>query len=163
MKEIKLTKEQITLVDDSDYEYLNQWHWQAIKNIDTFYAQRSIRINGKRGFISIHRLIMNTPKNMEVDHIDHNGLNNQKNNLRNCTHRENHINVRSKGRSKYLGVYFQEYRGYSYIKADITINGERKRLGSFKTEEDAARAYDEVAKTYHGEFANLNFKNVIYD
>src|SRR3990167_10308366 len=114
MKEIKLTQGKITLVDDEDFEYINQWKWHVIKNKKQthFYAQRSE--NGKS--IRMHRVIMKTPHNKDVDHIDHNGLNNQKNNLRNCTTQENIRNRTSYGKSSYLGVstHLAKYKNKSY-------------------------------------------------
>ena len=84
MKEIILTQGQVALVDDEDFEYLNQWKWCAIKSRKTYYTTRTIYIPCKMTVI-MHRIIMNTPLDMTVDHIDHNGLNNQKYNLRICT------------------------------------------------------------------------------
>ena len=166
MKEIKLTKGKVALVDDEDFEYLNQWKWYCQENRykhDTlYYAVRSKTINKHRCLIMMHRVIMETSNELEVDHIDHNGLNNQKSNLRNCTHSQNHMNKVSKGKSRYLGVCFyiqkRKLRGDRLlIRANIVINKKFISLGYFKTEKAAARAYDRCAKKYHGEYANLNF------
>ena len=98
---------------------------------------------------------MDTPNKLQVDHIDHNGLNNQKYNLRNCTFTQNRMNrIRNKNNtSNYKGVTHDD----GYIYAQINANGKHIRLGSFKTEKDAALAYDKAAQKYHGEFAYLNF------
>jgi hypothetical protein len=155
MKEIKLTRGLVTQVDDEDYEYLNQFKWYAEYKKGGKYTY-AIRNSSDRTTEAMHRIIMGTPAGLLVDHIDHNGLNNQKSNLRNCTHDQNGINRTGWGRSKYLGVALSK-RGY--IIAQITYNHNHNYLGCFKTEEEAARAYDIKAKEFFGEFANLNFKN----
>lgn len=159
MKEIKLTRNQFVLVDDADHEWLNQWKWKANKKRDTYYAERSAWVSSEHKYKSIfmHRLIMNTPIGLEVDHIDHNGLNNQRSNLRNCTRGENLANRLPKSTTGYLGVCEFLFQGkYKYIVAAIRSKGKIHRLGYFKTIEDAALAYNEAAKKYHGEYANLN-------
>jgi hypothetical protein len=153
MKEINLNKGLIARVDDEDFEYLNQWKWYALKNGKVYYAQRNVYINGRPKMVKMHRVIMNTDASMEVDHIDGNGLNNQKINLRNCTHRLNTINRKAHGKSKYLGVVITK-RGY--IFAQLKENGYSHYLGSFKNEEDAAIAYNKAAIIYHKEYAKLN-------
>jgi hypothetical protein len=153
MKKIKLTQGLSAQVDDSDYPWLNVWKWCAVKGKYTYYAVRS-KPGERHKLLWMHRLIMNTPDDQEVDHQDHNGLNCQRHNMRNATHSENKKNVTPFGRSKYLGVSYHGKR----IQASININGKPTHLGYFKTEEAAARRYDEMAKLHHGEFANLNFK-----
>jgi len=160
MKEIKLTQGKVTLVDDEDYEWLNQWNWYVYKNKSEnstrHYAARR-RKNG-RNMIQMHREIMKTPRGMMVDHIDHDGLNNQKYNLRNCFNFQNGKNRKPTGKSKYIGVnYYYDKNGKEYIRACCRFNGKSNYLGTFDTEEDAALARDIMALKYHGRFANLNF------
>jgi len=146
-------------VDDEDYDYLMQWRWQAHRsNSRTYIARRTLHNWPKTKTIYMHRIIMNTSPDLQVDHIDHDGLNNQKYNLRNCTSEQNVKNVLARGEVKYLGVNYKRDRGYVYIQSRIWSNGKSIYLGSFKTLEDAAMAYDRAAKIYHKEFANLNFK-----
>ena len=111
----------------------------------------------------MHRFILGLEdSSLIIDHRDSNGLNNQKNNIRIATYSQNGANTRlRKGASKYLGVCL---RSGDRIKntdkiwlSQIRVNGRRKYVGVFATEEDAARAYDAAAKIHHGEFANLNF------
>ena len=156
-KKIELTKGKFTLIDDTDYEYLNQWRWYAWKNGNAFYAAR---MEGKRPFrkmILMHREIMKTPNRMVVDHVDMDGLNNTRTNLRNCTSSQNMRNtkVHSNNSSGYKGVYWDKLVGKWH--AQISIDYKTIYIGIYDTIEDAARARDEAAKQYHGEFAVLNF------
>ena len=152
MKKIKLTQGKFALVDDEDFEYLNKYKWFCLNKR---YACTNKNVNKKRNAILMHRLIMNlTDRKIEVDHKDHNGLNNQKNNLRKCTHQENLKNRLACGKSKYLGVSVCANRYLGFIKS----NNKTIYLGIHKTEMEAAKAYDAKAKELHGEFANLNFK-----
>jgi hypothetical protein len=160
MKEIKLTRGKVALVDDEDYDYLNQWKWHALAHHGGgWYVSRHFRDKDGKKSIRMHRLIMNTPEGMEVDHIDHNGLNNQKSNLRNCTNSQNHMNrFPYKGHTSiYKGVYYKT-ANKKYV-AKIKINQVVIWGGYFKSEIDAAHAYDKLATKYFGEFAVLNFKD----
>jgi len=161
MKEIRLNKwgkyknAYSALVDDDDYEYLSQFQWNAKSTGSNFYAVRAIIINGKQYNLKMHREIMNTPDGMEVDHIDHNGLNNQKNNLRNCTSRQNRLNVLPRGVSSYIGV--SRRTGTTKWFAQVKVNKKTLFLGMFDKEDDAARKRDLFAYKYFGEFTRLNF------
>lgn len=156
------------LVDDEDYPTLIKWKWYVIKHRNTFYARRDVRDPEHRQ-IKMHRQVLNVinPK-IEVDHIDHNGLNNQKHNLRKCS---GDGNKKNRGKhiataSKYLGVCLrvrkENGRAYTYWVAIITTNGQvkRKQFPYTKAGEiEAAKERDNMSKRYFGEFANLNFKN----
>lgn len=167
MKEIILTRGKVAIVDDGDYEMLMQWKWLVQNGTgnskDHWYARRVDTSGGGRKLISMHRLIMGiTDKSLVVDHINHNTLDNRKENLRVCTPEQNRKNRRSStgSTSKYLGVSKQiSKRGdkvYTWWKAEIRPTGGYMYLGIFKNEEDAARKYNEAALELYGEFANLN-------
>jgi len=161
MKEIILTQGKVALVDDDDYEYLNQWKWCANKARNTYYAFRSMKINGKWAVGTMHQFMMNQPKGMQVDHKDDNGLNNQRGNLRICTNQENHMKMKPadaiRGRPKsslHKGVCFCKQTGR--WSASIKMNGKVKWLGRHIHEIDAAIAYNEAAKKMFGVFARCN-------
>jgi hypothetical protein len=160
MKIIELTHGNIALVDDTDYDYLMQWKWHTrFHKTKILYAGRTAWKDGKFSPILMHRIIMNVDDSkIQIDHKDHDGLNNQKYNLRICTRQQNLQNTSSRlnASSKYLGVSFDKKT--SKWAAKICNNEKHLRLGSFFLEEDAARAYDAKAKELHGDFANLNFK-----
>ncbi|KAB0579165.1 endonuclease [Ideonella dechloratans] len=143
------------MVDDADFEALNQWKWSAEKRSGTFYAIRCVRgPGGKKTTVRMHRQIVG--EGVEVDHADGNGLNNQRENLRSCSVAENQQNrKRARGTSQYKGVMWDRF--HNRWKAKIIVNGERINLGSFMSEEDAALQYDAAAKEHFGEFASLNF------
>lgn len=156
MKQIKLRENTFALVDDEDFEYLNQYTWSVdhLDNNRNQYAKS--RINGQQ--VSMHRLIMGC-KNGDgkiLDHKDGNGLNNQKSNLRFCTNSQNQKNKRASGSSKYLGVYVRFTKSGLTWVSKIKVGNKYICLGSFKREESAAKAYNRAALKYHGEFARPN-------
>lgn len=150
-------------VDDEDFEYLNQWIWSAIKNNSgNCYAIRSDYSLGTKNKVRIwmHRLIMKTPIEMDVDHKDRNGWNNQKSNLRNCTRYENCLNRKKVNKTNYKGVTENKSshngKDYIYWRAAIVVNKKRIHLGTFSSAIAAALAYNAAAIKHHGEFANIN-------
>uniref|UniRef100_A0A6H1ZTR2 Putative homing endonuclease n=1 Tax=viral metagenome TaxID=1070528 RepID=A0A6H1ZTR2_9ZZZZ len=157
MKEIKLTRNKITVVDDEDYKYLNQFKWYASKDGSTYYAVRGIRLaNGKRTLIRMHRVILNVPKGMETDHIDRCGLNNLRANLRMCTRQENAMNGSShkNSSSRFKGVVWN--KNNKKWQAQLGYKGEVIYLGCFLSERVAALIYNNKAIELFGGFAKLN-------
>jgi len=160
MKQIPLTQGQFALVDDEDFEELKKHKWYAYKSKYTFYAGRKLRLGvNKRQIIVMHRQILGLedPK-MQGDHIDWNGLNNQRHNLRIATNSQNVRNVRPNKNtsSKYKGVNWEKRD--NVWRAQIQCDKRKIYIGSYKDEIEAAKAYDKKAKELFGEFAYLNFK-----
>ena len=159
MKLIKLTQDYWAMVDDEDYGYLMQWKWYANKDRKTHYAVRS-QCTAPKTFtkLRMHRVITACPANLQVDHINHNGLDNRRHNLRTCSLVQNLYNRRQPTTSKhgYRGV-FKSSHCNSY-QAVITYTYKHIGLGSYPTARLAAAVYDEAAKKYFGEFAIPNLQ-----
>ncbi len=157
MKTIPLTQGKVAIVDDEDYEWLNQRKWYAKKGVSTWYAMRNEYSKNGHKSIRMHQQILTPEIGMEVDHIDHNGLNNQRNNIRIATNAENRHNQKLQKRtiSGFKGVTW--HVGDSKWRARITIDKQEKFLGNFNSQTNAAIAYDNAAKRLFGEFACLNF------
>jgi hypothetical protein len=159
-RRIKLTLGKYAIVDPEDYYGINKHKWNAYRGYSSFYSKRKIynRKNGTERTVYMHRLIMNAPKGLVVDHINHNGLDNRKSNLRFATRAENNRYARktkNKFRSDYKGVYYiKKVRRW---RARITFEGKTRYVGQFKDEISAGKAYDRAAKKYFGDFACLNF------
>lgn len=149
MKKIELNNGMSALVDDEDFEYLSRWRWTAKPHRNTWYANRGEYYAGKQTHHSLHRIVLGVtiPETL-VDHIDGNGLNCQKSNLRIATPPQNRHNLKGFGKSKYPGV---TQRGKKWI-ARIRPEGKHFYLGTFDTEEGAAQAYRNKAQELYGEF-----------
>lgn len=93
MKLIPLSRGLFAQVDDDMFDYLNQWKWYAHKHGNTYYARRNDYKNGKQKTLRMHNLIINKRSGMQTDHRDHNGLNNQRYNLREATTAQNQYNI----------------------------------------------------------------------
>lgn len=149
------------LVDDEDYEVLSKFKWTYSKrghNKSSGYAYRHIRTEGpgyKVKSIMLHTQILRTPEGLHGYHINGEGLDNRRTNLRVCTQGETNRNKRVfSGSSKYKGVYW--YKKSGGWKSKITINYKQIHLGTFSDEKSAAIAYNKAAKEHFGEFALLN-------
>lgn len=160
MKYITLTQNQVAIVDDEDYEMLMRHKWYAFKGTaKTFYARTNVRCpeaKSRQQNIKMHRVIMNYPES-KIDHINGNGLDNRKCNLRLCNQSQNKQNMdkRIDNTSGFKGVTYCK-RNKKFI-AQIFVNNYNKNLGAYICKEDAARAYDLAAAKYFGEFARLNY------
>ena len=117
MKQIKLTQGQFAQVDDEDYECLNKFKWHAVEGKDTYYAARQKRVGEKQVRIWMHREVIQTPEGLFTDHINHNGLDNRRKNLRICTHQNNIRNqkIHIDNTSGYKGVRKNKYKWRSVI------------------------------------------------
>jgi hypothetical protein len=147
MKIIKLTKGKVAKVDTDDYQLLNNFKWCA----DSIYA--STRDPATKKKISMHRFLMGDTKGKQVDHIDGDGLNNQRKNLRLVTASQNQQN-RGKPKNNstgFKGVYFQKTSKKWY--AQIQINKKHIHLGIFDSKENAHNAYCKASTIYHKIYA----------
>jgi hypothetical protein len=151
-REIKLTQGKVALVDDEDYELVSKYKWHAHRTWSGHWYAKT-----NSGALTMHRLIMRPQVDEEIDHIDGNGLNNQRANLRVCQSWQNKGNSeKSPGKSsKYKGVCWDKSRN----KWIVHIHRENKQffLGRFDDEREAAQAYDRAAKEHFGEFARTNY------
>lgn len=144
------------LVDNADYSYLSQFSWHLKRTHGNDYARRQVYENSKFRTIYMHREILNITDGRQVDHRNGNGLDNQRRNLRACSHKQNQRNHKpAGGSSKYIGVYWK--KDECKWKARIKVDGKEIHLGLFSSEVEAAQKRDEAALRYHGEFARLNF------
>lgn len=166
---INLTQGKQAIVDADKLALISNYKWFACKSRNgVFYA--GTKINGK--LIKLHRFLLDvTDSKIIIDHINHDGLDNRMSNLRICTNHQNIINTSSRknSTSKYLGVCYKPIRKRKlksgnlstkeYIKkwvAQIQFNNKKKFIGRFETEVDAAIAYNNHAKLFFKEYANLN-------
>ncbi len=158
MKEIPLSKGYVALVDDEDYEELMRYKWHVGSYGPRPHAMRKVRpAEGETVTrIAMHRQITGAPKGMDVDHINHQTLDNQRANLRVCTRSQNMMNMRKRPgcSSRFKGVCWNKAND-NWI-AYIMVNYCQKTIGYFDDEVDAARAYNAEARVKFREFALLN-------
>ena len=150
IRHIPLGNGRFAIIDDGDYEEISQHKWRASHHGATTYATCV-----KRGrVVYMHRMIMRARKGSLVDHIDGNGLNNRRCNLRVCNHQQNRANVGPRGGvSRFVGVGRRKDKWV----AGIEVRGKRYHIGTFDDEVEAAKARDRKAYELHGQYAYLNF------
>lgn len=160
MKEISLTRGKVAIVDDEWFEYLSQWKWQCN---NTGYASRSERIGiNQRKTVLMHRIVANAPadQNVDVDHINHNRLDNRSSNLRFCDSlgTARNVSVRKEKRtSSYKGMHQQKGKWV----ASISTSDARYTIHGILSEQRAAELYDAMSRYYFGDFASPNFEGTL--
>lgn len=163
MKYVTLTRGYKAIVDDKDYKKINKYKWHALVQPKTtrisIYACRKDYSKGYKNpiYIRMHRMIMNPPSNMQVDHINNDGLDNRRINLRIVTNQQNSWNKIQRNKSGFKGVSYMPYvRGSKFYNAKIHFDGKTHSLGYYLTAREAAIAYNKAATEHFGEFARLN-------
>jgi hypothetical protein len=159
MKTIQLTQGQVAAVDDDLFEELNKHKWYAAREGKTFYAQRGVGPRASRKTLSMHREVFRLRGELipiTVDHVDRDGVNNVRSNLRAATKGEQAFNRgrQNNNSSGFIGVSWASRE--SKWRATISLKGARYSLGYFHAPQDAAKAYNRAATELHGEYAVLN-------
>jgi len=157
MRTIKLTQGKVAFIDDQDYPLIIDHKWYAHRIHNIWYAKTHVRKStGEPTKLSMHQLILNVLPGFEIDHINHDGLDNRKHNLRIVTCQQNQFNQKRHRRnsSRFKGVsWHSRWRRW---QARVQFNHKRYHLGYFDNEQDAARAYNKAASRLFGKFACLN-------
>jgi len=161
-RRLRMSQPRYAKVDSDDYYRLRKYEWFAQGGAPNYYAVREVGTSKekRRTVIYLHKEIIDVPDGMLIDHINHDGMDNRKANLRQATYWQNMYNRRKCSvakSSKYKGVCWKK-QTRKWV-ARITFEKKQIHLGYFKNEIDAAKAYDAAAKKYHKEFACLNFLN----
>lgn len=152
------------LIDEADAALVGQYNWYVSQSNgdNTAYVVAGIHRNGRPFTVGLHRLLI--PEGENVDHINGNGLDNRRENLRVATRSQNRRNSRKhkSNTTGFKGVCFVKYGGHGSLlprpyTATITVNKRKVHLGYFETAEEAARAYDDAARKHYGDFAQPNF------
>lgn len=151
---VQLTQGYSAIIDPEDWDKVSAMKWHCHIKSNTIYAMRTeFRECGKKYHLMMHRFIINAPDGVNVDHINRNGLDNRKSNLRLCNPHQN------MGNRKGLSNSSSIYKGVHYKKRDKCWYAKIKReyIGCFRNEIEAAMAYDLRSFEIYGEFAYLNF------
>ncbi len=154
MKYIILSCGTKSIVDNEDFEKINQWKWQLSSK---GYAHKNKpKLYGKRGKLLLHHIVMKPPSGMVIDHINGNTLDNRKSNLRICTISQNLRNkkIGKNNTTGYKGIYWNK-KNLKW-QTNIGVNGKSIHIGVYQNKIDAARAYNKASVKYFGEFARLN-------
>lgn len=157
MKEIKLTHGKVAIIDDDDFEMVSGHRWHvSFKDNNAFYAATNVYPTSGHTIIQMHILIIGKKPGFEIDHINHNGLDNRRVNLRHVTSQQNNFNraKRKNCSSAFKGVHWNKC--FKKWQASIVLGGSKNYLGGFLNEVDAAKAYNSAAIKNYGEFACLN-------
>lgn len=154
MAKIDLANGGVAIVDDEDLPAVQGYKWRQSK-LGYVIARRSSK--EEKSVIMLHRLVLKARDGMVVDHKNHDLMDNRRSNLRECTHAENMCNrlIHKNNKLGVKGVYQDRRRSTPTYRAQIVIGRKYIRLGSFRTIEQAAKAYADAALKYHGEFARL--------
>ena len=155
MKLVPVGKSHSAFVDDADYARISLYRWHPVNGYARTWV---IGRDGKRHSLRMHRLIMDPPDHLEVDHWDRNRLNNVRSNLRVCTHAQNSRNgggVKSTSKFKGVSLSGDSFRKKPW-KCEIRVGGKKIYLGRYSSEAEAAAAYDIAAEEHFGQFAFLN-------
>lgn len=154
MKIITLTKGKFAIVDDEDFDLVNKYNWHCT------HGYAASRPHRHEKHIYMHRLILGilTSSKLDVDHINHNSLDNRKCNLRVCTRAQNMMNSLGYDTSKYKGICWRDTK--KKWTSQIKFNGKQYYLGIYETAEEAAHAYDRKATELFGEYCSLNFPRI---
>lgn len=158
---LQLSKGKNTLVDEADFHFASRYRWHAVpsRNADRWYAVRNTTSSeGPCSKEPLHRALLGVTPAYHVDHRNRDGLDNRRANLRPATREQNARNQReARGSSRFKGVWRQmTCSGKTLWRSNIRANGKTLHLGSFKSEREAALAYDAAARKYHREFACTN-------
>jgi hypothetical protein len=156
VREIPLTQSKVVIVDDEDFAFLSQFKWYAIRQGSRWYAKRTICEGNQRLSTPMHRVILGTPKGFDSDHVNGDGLDNRRCNLRVATRSQNQANSqkRTGTSSKFKGVSWDST--WKRWVARLQVKGKMIRIGRFASEESAAMAYNDTARKYFGPYARPN-------